>query len=87
MGKYILKTLLCLLLLFLASFIIYTIMRFLPTSYVETQARQLASLPGRKAIANGWRVECQIWYGCRYTKGYSIWLSHAFQGDFGILAI
>ena len=54
MGKYILKR------LYYAYFYYFSVIHnlyhyaFLPTSYVETQARQLASLPGRKAIANGW---------------------------------
>ncbi|HZK27104.1 MAG TPA: ABC transporter permease [Thermoclostridium sp.] len=85
MGKYILKRLLlCLLLLFLASFIIYTIMRSLPTSYVQTQARQLASLPGAKSYGE-WLEQLNAKYGMNVgiPRGYSIWLSHALQGDFG----
>ena len=58
-------------------------MRFLPTSYVET-ARQLASLPGAKSYSE-WLEQLNAKYGMDVgiLKGYSIWLSHAFQGDFG----
>ena len=49
MRNYIIKRiLLSVLILFLVSFIIYTLLRCLPSSYVETMARQLAMAPGAK---------------------------------------
>lgn len=85
MGKYIVKRLLlCLLLLFFASLILYSIMRCLPTSYVETQARQLATLPGAKSY-NEWLDQLNSMYGMDVgiIRGYFFWLGNAIQGNFG----
>ena len=49
MWKFIVKrVLLSILILFCVSFIIYGLMRALPSSYVENMAMQLASQPGAK---------------------------------------
>ena len=47
MPKYILKRMLIsAVLLFFVAFIIYALMRCLPTSYIETIARQKSQQPG-----------------------------------------
>ena len=47
MRKYITKRLaLSVVILFFVCFIIYTLMRCLPASYVETMAMQLSQQPG-----------------------------------------
>lgn len=85
MGKYVVKRLLlCLLLLFFASIIIYAIMRCLPTSYVETQALLLSSLPGAKSYTE-WLAQLNAMYGMDVgiIRGYFMWLGNAVQGNFG----
>ncbi|HEY8421943.1 MAG TPA: ABC transporter permease [Thermoclostridium sp.] len=85
MGKYIVKRLLlCILLLIFASMLIYTIMRCLPTSYVETVARQLATQPGAKSYSE-WLAQLKAMYGMDVgiIRGYFFWLGNAVRGDFG----
>lgn len=85
MGKYIVKRLLlCLLLLFFTSMIIYTIMRCLPTSYVENMARELSTKPGAKSYSE-WLAQLNAKYGMDVgiIKGYFYWLKNAIRGDFG----
>jgi len=85
MGKYLVKRLLlCLLLLFFASMIIYTIMRCLPSSYVENMARELSTRPGAKSYAE-WLKQLNAMYGLDVgiIKGYLFWLGNAIRGDFG----
>ena len=49
MRNFIIKrVLLSVVILFFVAFIIYTLLRCLPSSYVETMARQLAMAPGAK---------------------------------------
>ena len=51
MRKYIIKRLLLsLVILFFVAFIIYALMRSLPTSYLETIARQKSMQPGSKTF-------------------------------------
>ena len=85
MGKYIVKRLLlCLLLLFFTSLIIYTIMRCLPSSYVENMARELATRPGsQKLFRMAGPVECKYGLDVGILKGYLFWLKNAIRGDFG----
>jgi len=86
MGEFLLKRLmLCLLILFFTTFIVYTIMYSLPTSYVETTARELATKPGSQKSAQDWLEELNAQYGFDkgVVGGYLIWLKSAVQGDFG----
>ena len=49
MRKYVLKRILIsIVILFFVSFIIYGLMRCLPTSYIERMAQQKAMAPGSK---------------------------------------
>jgi peptide/nickel transport system permease protein len=85
MKKYILKRiLLSLVLLFFVSMIIYVIMRSIPTSYVETQARQLAQMPGAKSYTE-WLAQLNAMYGLDQgiIPGFLQWGKHAIVGDFG----
>ncbi|NLX76748.1 MAG: ABC transporter permease [Clostridiaceae bacterium] len=85
MGKYIVKRLLlCLLLLFFTSMIIYAIMRCLPSSYVENMARELSTRPGSKSYSE-WLAQLNAMYGLDVgiIKGYFQWFGNAVKGDFG----
>lgn len=85
MWKYILKrVLISLLILFFVALIIYTIMRSLPTSYVETMARQLAQLPGAKSY-DEWLAQLNEMYSLDsgVIPGFANWLFNAVQGEFG----
>ena len=55
MGKYIIKRLLlAVIIFFFVMLIIYTVLRCLPTSYVEAIAREKSQQPGSKSYENGW---------------------------------
>ena len=86
MGEFLLKRLmLSLLILFFTMFMVYVLMYSLPTSYVETTARELATKPGSQKSAQDWLNELNKQYG--FDKGviggYFVWLKSAAQGDFG----
>ena len=85
MGKYILKRLLqCVVILFFVALVIYAIMRCLPTSYVESIARQRASLPGSKSYTE-WLEQLNAVYGLDVgiVRGFFKWLKSAVVLDFG----
>ena len=51
MRKYIIKRILIsIVILFLVAFVIYALMRCLPTSYVEAMARQKSMQPNSKSF-------------------------------------
>lgn len=85
MVKYIIKRLLlsAVILLFVA-FIIYCIMRSLPTSYVEAIARERANLPGSKSYSQ-WLAQLNAIYGLDgpILNGFFKWLGNAVIGNFG----
>ena len=85
MWKFIVKrVLLSILILFCVSFIIYGLMRALPSSYVENMAMQLASQPGAKPYSE-WLAQLNASYGLDkgVVTGYLSWLSDAIRGQFG----
>ncbi|MBQ8856514.1 MAG: ABC transporter permease [Lachnospiraceae bacterium] len=85
MRKYILKRiLLSVMILFCATFIIYSLLRCLPASYVENMAMQLASAPGAKPY-DEWLAQLNAAYGLDkgIFAGYLTWLADAVQGNFG----
>ncbi|MDD4328201.1 MAG: ABC transporter permease [Eubacteriales bacterium] len=85
MKKYILKRLLIsVLILFFVSMIIYGIMRSIPTSYVETQARALSQVPGAKSYTD-WLDQLQEMYGLNvgFVPGFFKWFGQAIRGEFG----
>lgn len=83
MAKYILKRLsLAVLILFGVSIIIYTLLRFLPTDFVEVKfASQLANGTITMDQVNGMKDL----YGLNdpILIGYKTWLSSILSGDFG----
>ncbi len=85
MKKFIIKRLLIsVVLLFFVSLIIYTIMRLMPTSYVESQAMALATRPGSKSYQE-WVAQLNAQYGLDVgiVQGYFRWASKAIRLDFG----
>lgn len=85
MKKYIAKRLLLsVCILFVVAFVIYAIMRSLPTSYMETMAMQLSQLPGSKPYQE-WLDQLNATYHMDQDiiPGYFGWLSRAVRGDFG----
>lgn len=85
MKKFLIKRILIsLVMLVFVSMIIYGIMRCMPTSYVETQARTLSQKPGSKSYEE-WLDQLNESYGLdeNPVKGYFTWASKAVTGDFG----
>ncbi len=85
MRNYILKRLfLSIFILLFVAFIIYALMRSLPTSYVEAIARERATLPGSKSYTE-WLAQLNSIYGLDsgIIKGFFSWIGTAIRGDFG----
>ena len=85
MRKYIFKRILIsILILFCVSFIVYGVLRCLPSSFVETQAMQLAQAPGAKPYEE-WLEQLNASYGLdqNIVPGFFTWLGQALQGKFG----
>jgi len=86
MTKFLAKRiLLSILILFFVMFLVYLIMYSLPSSYVETVARELAQKPGTQKSAAQWIEELNAQYGMDkgVISGYLTWLKSAVHGDFG----
>lgn len=86
MTKFIIKRLLyCVVILFFVMLVVYLLMYSLPSSYVETKARELASKPGSMKSASEWLKELNAQYGMDkgVIEGYFTWLKSAVKGDFG----
>ena len=85
MYKFIIKRLLLsILILFFVALIIYTIMRFIPTSFVDARAREMSMAQGapsyqeiRKQLSNLYGLDDPI------VIGFFKWLKNAVKGDFG----
>lgn len=85
MRKYIINRILwCIVILFFVALVIYTIMRCIPTSYVEAIARERASRPGSKSYTE-WLDQLNAVYGLNrnIVEGFIQWLGNAVRGDFG----
>ncbi|MBQ6840156.1 MAG: ABC transporter permease [Oscillospiraceae bacterium] len=85
MGKYIAKRLgISVLILLLVVFIIYVLMRCLPSSYVETMALQLSQAPGAKPYEQ-WVAQLNAQYGLDVglIPGYFVQLKNMLTGNFG----
>lgn len=85
MGKYVVKRIATsVVILFFVALIIYAIMRCIPTSYVESIARQRASLPGSKSYQE-WLEQLNAAYGfdVGIFRGFLRWCSSAIKLDFG----
>ena len=89
MWKFIVRrTALALVIIFLGAFIIYGVMRCLPTSFVEGLARQRAaatSTTGGKSYQE-WLAELNEAYHMNddALTGYINWLGGVLKGDFGV---
>lgn len=85
MSKYLLRRFLfAIVIVFFGSLIIYTAIRFLPTSFIETTARQRSSLPGAKSYAEI-LADLNRVFGRDTTiiQGYFKWAGNAIRGDWG----
>lgn len=85
MRKYVVKRLaISALILFCVSFIIYTIIRSMPASYVESMAMQLSAKPGAKPYQE-WLDQLNAAYGLDkgIIPGFFTWLSDFARGNFG----
>lgn len=86
MGKFIAKRLaLSVAILFFVTFIIYALECSLPSGYIETTARQLATKPGTTKSAEDWIKELNAQYGMDkgIVQGYFVWLGNSLKGNFG----
>lgn len=85
MRKYVLKRIIMSVgILFCVTLIIYSLLRCLPSSYVENMAIQLASAPGAKPYEE-WLAQLNASYGLDkgIIPGYLTWFSDAICGNFG----
>ena len=85
MRKYIIKRLLySIIIFFFVMLIIYTLMRCLPTSYIESLARQRSMQPGSKSYEE-WMAQLTAMYNMDkgILLGYLNWLKDFFRGNFG----
>ena len=85
MKKFIIKRLLLsLIILFFVMFIIYGLLRSLPSSYIETVARQKSMQPNSKSYEE-WMQQLSAMYGMDkgIIAGFFSWLGKFLRGDFG----
>lgn len=85
MRKFIVKRLLLsVVILFFVALIIYALMRCLPTSYIESIARQKSMQPGSKSF-DEWMQQLSATYGMDkgIIAGFFGWLGKALTGNFG----
>ena len=85
MRTYIAKRIgISVIILFCVTFIIYGLMRALPSSYVETMAMQLSQAPGAKPYEE-WLAQLNAQYGLDLPVpiGYVTWLGDFLTGNFG----
>ena len=70
--------------LFFVGFLIYALMRCLPTSYIENMARQKSMQPGSKSFEE-WMAQLTTMYNMdkNIIPGYFAWLGNALRGQFG----
>ena len=85
MRKYVIKRiLLSIVILFFVAFIIYGLMRSLPTSYIETIARQKSMQPGSKSYEE-WMIQLTAMYNMDkgIVPGFFAWIGSMLRGNFG----
>lgn len=86
MRNFILRRLLLgLFITFFGAMVVYTVIRCLPTSYVETIARQRASNPLSNKTYQEWLDQLNSVYklDVGIIPGFIGWMGNAVQGDFG----
>ena len=71
--------------LFFVMFIIYALMYNMPSGFIETKARELASRPGATKSYAEWLADLNAQYGMDkgVLQGYLIWLKSAVRGQWG----
>ncbi|MFA6947900.1 MAG: ABC transporter permease [Eubacteriales bacterium] len=86
MWKFIVKrVLMSIVILFFVALIIYSLMRAMPTSYIESVARERASLPGAKSYTE-WLAQLKGIYhmDTGVIQGFFGWIGDVItNGDFG----
>lgn len=85
MRKFILKRILIsILILFFVGFIIYALLRCLPSSYIENIARQKSMQPGSKSFEE-WMAQLTAMYNMDkgVVTGYFSWIGSMLRGEFG----
>ena len=85
MRNYIIKRVAqSVLILFCVMFIIYALIRCLPSSFAENMAMQLSQAPGAKPYQE-WLDQLNAAYGLDkgILPGFMTWLSSAVHGQFG----
>ena len=85
MKKYIIKRLLwSVVILGIVAFLLYVLMRSLPTSYLEQIARQKSQQPGSRTFEE-WMQQLSATYGMDkgIIPGFVAWLAKAVRLDFG----
>ena len=85
MRKFIIKRLLLsIVILFFVAFIIYALMRCLPTSYIENMARQKSMQPGSKSYEE-WMAQLTAMYNMDkgIIPGFFAWCGQMLRGNFG----
>ena len=85
MRKFIIKRIIMsVFILFFVAFIIYALLRCLPSSYVENMAQQLSMAPGAKSYEE-WIAQLNAQYGLdkNIVLGVFTWLGDAVRGNFG----
>ncbi|MBO6020177.1 MAG: diguanylate cyclase, partial [Clostridia bacterium] len=83
--KFIAKRLLLsIVILFFVALIVYTILRCLPTSYVESIAMQKSQQPNSKTFEE-WMEQLNATYGMDkgIIPGFFRWVGNAVRGQFG----
>ena len=85
MRNYIIKRIfISIFILIFVTLVIYTLVRFMPGSYVETMAIQLSAAPGAKSY-DEWLAQLNAAYGLDkpFLIGWGTWLGQFFTGNFG----
>ena len=85
MRKFLIKRIIMsIFILFFVAFIIYALLRCLPSSYVENMAQQLSMAPGAKSYEE-WIAQLNAQYGLdkNIVLGFFTWLGDAVRGNFG----
>lgn len=86
MRRFLVKRLLLgLLIVFCGAMVVYAVIRCLPSSYVETIARQRASNPTSTKTYQEWVAQLNQVYSLDVgiLQGYFKWLGNLFVGEFG----
>ena len=85
MKKFMIKRLIIsVFILIIVAFVIYVLMRCLPTSYLEQVARQKSMQPGSKSFEE-WMAQLSATYGMDkgIIPGFIAWCGKAIRGEFG----